>query len=443
MELITVEPGAKRLIEGYKGLEYNLETAVADLIDNSIAAGSNKISIEIRLKSKTHPTNIIIADDGRGMNKKSLIEAMRYGSKKIYSENDLGKFGLGLKTASLSQTNILTVVTKNNKRAKELIARWDIQYVTEKDRWSLQMLDLKELELWERELIKLHLKKKGTLVIWRNPESLKYVNDDTDLKEPEQNLENHLSMVFCNFIKRKRSIFVNGITINPWDPFCSKERTKILKSLNIKCRDKDSKAYTIKVTPYILPSEREFSSKEAWDEASGPKKWNRQQGLYFFRNSRLLQAGGWSNCRGNLEEHQKLLRIKVQMPKQLDNEFGLNITKMRAIIPLEVKLQFEEQLSQWRQQAEKRYRKHHGTCFNKNTSKLIKIIKDKKFRIIEKNGKVHIGLPNLRLPKKIKKLLNLGKQNQLSAILYLFLDNWKILSTAIPNPERIKKKLFS
>jgi len=443
MELITVEPGAKRLIEGYKGLEYNLETAVADLIDNSIAAGSKKISIEIRLKSKTHPTNIIIADDGRGMNRRSLIEAMRYGSKKIYSENDLGKFGLGLKTASLSQTNILTVVTKNNKRAKELIARWDIQYVTEKDSWSLQMLDQKELENWEKELIKVHLKSRGTLVIWKNPESLKYLNDDSDLKESEEVLESHLSMVFFEFLKKKKNIFVNGIKISPWDPFCLKEKTKALGTININCLSEDRKRYKIRVSPFILPAESEFSSKEAWDEASGPKKWNRQQGLYFFRNSRLLQAGGWSNCRGNLEEHQKLLRIKVQMPKQLDAEFGLNITKMRAVIPLEIKSQFERMLSKWRQQAEKRYRKQHGDFAMKNTSKLIKVSKGKHFKIFDRNGKIHINLCDFRLPQKIRKLLNLGKHNQINAITYLLLDNWKTLSKAINNPEKIKERLFS
>jgi hypothetical protein len=443
MEILTVEPGAKRLIEGYKGLDYNLETAVADLIDNSIAAEAKKISVEIRLKSKNHPTNIVIADDGRGMDKNTLIEAMRYGSKKIYSDNDLGKFGLGLKTASLNQTNLLTVVTKKNSSDKVLIARWDIQYVTQKDSWSLQILEAKDLENWEKELIKFHLKSRGTLVIWKNPESLKYLNDDSDLKESEDVLESHLSMVFFEFLKKKKYIFVNGIKITPWDPFCLKEKTKSLGTINIKCLSQDKKHYKIRVSPYILPAESEFSSKEAWDEASGPKKWNRQQGLYFFRNSRLLQAGGWSNCKGNLEEHQKLLRIKVQMPKQLDAEFGLNITKMRAVIPLEIKSQFERMLSKWRQQAEKRYRKQHGDFAMKNTSKLIKVSKGKHFKIFDRNGKIHINLCDFRLPQKIRKLLNLGKHNQINAITYLLLDNWKTLSKAINNPEKIKERLFS
>ena len=443
MEILTVEPGAQRLLEGYKGLEYNLETAVADLIDNSIAAGARKVSIEIRLKSKTHPTNIVIADDGRGMNRATLIEAMRYGSKKTYSDNDLGKFGLGLKTASLSQTNLLTVVTKQKKSKKVLMARWDIQYVTQKDSWSLQVLDQNDLESWEKEIIRTHLKSSGTLVIWKNPESLKYLDDDSDLKETEEVLESHLSMVFCAILNKKRNIFVNGIKIHKWDPFCLKEKTKALKTIIIKCVGENKKTYKIKVSPYILPSEKEFSSKEAWDEASGPKKWNRQQGLYFFRNSRLLQAGGWSNCRGNLEEHQKLLRIKVIMPKQLDAEFGLNITKMRAIIPLAIKNQFELILSKWRQEAEKRYRKHHGNSENKSTSKLIKISKGNSFRIFEKNGKVHITLSDLRMPRKIKKLLSQGKQNQINAIAYLLLDNLEIISKAISKPKTIKKILFS
>lgn len=442
MEIITVEPGAKRLIEGYKGLEYNFETAVADLVDNSISAHSKNIQIELRLKSGGNPALVAISDDGRGMDKKILIEAMRYGSKKDYSSKDLGKFGLGLKTASLSQTDLLTVLTKKTNSPATQIAQWDIGYVTEKNEWGLKLLGRSDLEEWTKELQAIYLKKRGTLVIWKNPEIFRHLKKDSDLDEIHERLEKHLSMVFCVFLKQKRNIYINGIKVGPWDPFCLKEKTYKLKDKHFKFKNGKNKKQKIIVTPYILPTEKEFSSREAWDEASGPKKWNRQQGLYFFRNKRLLQAGGWSNVRGNLEEHQKLLRIKINFPNDLDEQFGLNITKMRAVIPAEIKDEFEKYLAKWRKEAEKRYRRKHGKITEKETLKIIKFKKAKTFSIQAIKGKVVVGNPTFRLPKKIKKFLNKGKIHQMGAILYLLLENINKARDGITNPKEIQNRLF-
>lgn len=442
MEIITVEPGAKRLIEGYRGLEYNFETAVADLIDNSISARAKNIHVELRLKSKGNPSVVVISDDGSGMDKKMLVEAMRYGSKKDYSSKDLGKFGLGLKTASLNQTELLTVITKKSKSLSALIAQWDIEYVTKKNEWGLKILTKSDLDKWINELQKIYLKQKGTLVVWKNPEVFKYLKSDAELDDIHERLEKHLSMVFCIFLKQKRNIFINGSKIAPWDPFCLKEKTRKLRSVSFTCLTDKGKKHKIEVTPYILPTEKEFSSREAWDEASGPKKWNRQQGLYFFRNKRLLQAGGWSNIRGNLEEHQKLLRIKVHFPNELDGSFGLNITKMRAIIPAGIKEGFEKCLILWRREAEKRYRRKHGKIQEKETLKLIKFQKTKRFFIRTVNKKVFVGNPTLRLPKKVKILLKRGKVHQIGAILYLLLENFSKIQTSINNPRELQKQLF-
>jgi hypothetical protein len=442
MEIIKVEPGARRLLEGYQGLEYNFETAVADLIDNSISARCKNVNVELRLKGKTNPSVVVISDDGCGMEKRTLIEAMRYGSKKDYSASDLGKFGLGLKTASLSQTKLLTVITKKSQSASIFIARWDIEFVKEKDEWGLKVLDFNELELWEKELVQLYLKKRGTLVIWKNPEGFQHLKEDSGFDEVHDKLESHLSMVFSHFLKKKKNIFINGSKVAAWDPFCLKEKTKKLKTFSFSCFDAKQKKHKIIVTPYILPTESEFSSREAWDDASGPKKWNRQQGLYFFRSKRLLQAGGWSNCKGNLEEHQKLLRVRVDFPSKLDNQFGLNITKMRAIIPYEIKETFEKHLSKWRREAEKRYRKQHGKVSDKATKKIINFKKGKIFNLYERNGKVFVENPDFRLPKKIKRLLSKGKVHQLGVILYLFLENLNCIKSSIKNPKNIQTKLF-
>jgi hypothetical protein len=442
MEIIKVEPGARRLLEGYRGLEYNFETAIADLIDNSISARCKNVNVELRLKGKTNPPVVVISDDGSGMEKRTLIEAMRYGSKKEYSVSDLGKFGLGLKTASLSQTKLLTVITKKSQSASIFIARWDIEFVRAKDEWGLKVLNQNELEPWEKELVNLYLKKRGTLVIWKNPESFMHLKEDSGIDQIHDKLESHLSMVFSHFLKKKKNIFINGSKVTAWDPFCLKERTKRLKKVSFNCYDEQQRKHKVEVTPFILPTESEFSSREAWDHASGPKKWNRQQGLYFFRSKRLLQAGGWSNCKGNLEEHQKLLRIRVDFPSKLDNQFGLNITKMRAIIPNEIKEVFEKHLSKWRREAERRYRKKHGKVVDKATKKVISFKKSRRFCLYERNGKVFVDTPDFRLPKKIKKLLSKGKVHQLGVILYLFLENINNINKLVKKPKNIQSKLF-
>src|SRR5207248_134180 len=177
-------------------------------------------------------------------------------------------------------------------------------------------------------------------------------------------VSSHLRMVFHRFMqgavrgRRKLNIHVCGERLVAWDPFCRDEKTRELEiatlPLKVPRGDGGESVETVTVSPFILPREDEFSSREAWKEASGPRNWNQQQGFYFYRNNRLLQAGGWSWLRA-VDEHTKLLRVAVDFTRDLDRAFAINITKMRARIPAEIRDRVDSHVSTWAKSARERY----------------------------------------------------------------------------------------
>lgn len=350
---------------------YDCSTAIADLVDNSITANASEIYVEINASEGSKPAHIVISDNGKGMNGDELHEAMRFGAFQEYSAGDLGKYGLGLKTASLSQCRTLTVASKAKSRQSEdtrprrHCMRWDIDHVYETDDWDLLVPTDSELELWEKDSLSTEaIKEHGTVVLWTNlKESLPLLSAE-DVREKEKFLarlidetSSHLRMVFHRFMqgsvtgRRKLNIYVCGELLTPWDPFCRNEQTRELDILNM---ETTSSQENVIVSPFILPPEGEFSSVEAWKDASGPKGWNQHQGFYFYRNNRLLQAGGWSRLRA-IDEHTKLLRIAIDFSSELDHSFSINITKMRAKIPDEIREKIASHVSIWIKTARTRY----------------------------------------------------------------------------------------
>ena len=112
------KPNPKSTINSYRSFGYNLSTAISDIIDNSISAYANEIRLEYKWNGKD--SFISICDNGIGMNHSELVLAMTPGSKdpeEERSEKDLGRFGMGLKTASFSQCRRLTCITKKESYA--------------------------------------------------------------------------------------------------------------------------------------------------------------------------------------------------------------------------------------------------------------------------------------------------------------------------------------
>ena len=354
-------PSARRLVNSLRDLGYQVAEAVADLIDNSIAAGAHRVDIEIHFDG--HGSWLRIADDGCGMDAADITEAMRYGAARTYEVDDLGKFGLGLKTASMSQCRRLTVASRTSKsKARMEVRQLDLDYVDEKNTWDVLVLHSDERPEAATEPLLSH---RGTVILWEDLDRILTYADPSGgwakkhLLEVAERIEEHLAMVFHRFLagevpRKKLRITLNGTRVEPWDPFARGEKaTEALKPTEYELSTPVGSGI-VQMAPFILPPKASFSSEAAWRQLSGPANWNRQQGLYIYRANRLIQSGGWSRIR-TIDEHTKLSRIALLFNPELDAAFGINVAKMRVKLPSELKNQIEEAVSAAARQARDAY----------------------------------------------------------------------------------------
>jgi hypothetical protein len=324
-----------------RDLGYDLAAAVADLIDNSLDAGATVVDID--LDSEWRGSYLRVADNGRGMTERELEEAMRYGSARQYVSDDLGHFGLGLKTASLSQCRRLTVASRTTRKGRVRIRRWDLDRVAETDAWALERPRLLDCRPQLTEPLRDGV---GTVVLW---EKLDRVigsrRPDGDaarrkLHAAEEDLRLHLGMIFHRFLSGdtggiRLALTVNGVAVQAWDPFCRDE--PLTEALPVQRVALDGDHHVV-LRPFILPGQHHFSSPEAHARASGPNRWNRQQGFYIYRRDRLIQSGGWCRLR-TMDEHSKLARVAVDLPDAEEDMFRINVAKMTVGLPESVRPQ--------------------------------------------------------------------------------------------------------
>ena len=160
------KPTADVLMKSMRSMGYSFEAAVADVIDNSISVKASLV--EIKFPFAPDDVYIAICDDGSGMSATELHDAMKYGSalkRDCRSEDDLGRFGLGLKSASLSQCRKLTVASKKDGIISACI--WDLDVVEEKRDWIMVECDNEEIK-GIRFIDFLESRASGTIVIWEN-----------------------------------------------------------------------------------------------------------------------------------------------------------------------------------------------------------------------------------------------------------------------------------
>ncbi len=354
-------------MESLRDIGYELPAAVADLVDNSIDADATRVDVTVTFEGED--SWIRVADNGTGMPTHRMNEAMRYGTDRDYTEADLGKFGLGLKTASLSQCRRLTVATRTNPQRRDIeIRRWDLDHVMDEDRWQLLRLGPSEV----RDEIVMPLQNgPGTVIMW---ELLDRVLDyklpsgvaaENGLSTICRDIEAHLAMVFHRFIAQQGrralplTITLQGNEVDPWDPFARGEpATQRLDKQTISLRH-GGRTHTVRVQPYVLPNQLQFSTARAWEVTSGPKKWNRQQGFYIYRGGRMIQSGGWNRLR-TPDEHTKLARIAIDIPRGADAAFGINVSKMRVLIPADVRADLRAIASAVANRAQAAYRQNGG-----------------------------------------------------------------------------------
>lgn len=330
----SLPPRASSLTESMRDIGYSLETAVADIIDNSIAANTSEVSIRFDFESSS--PRLCIIDNGRGMTSDELIDAMRHGSKhprETRSADDLGRFGLGLKTASFSQCRRLTVVSSQNK--KLAAATWDLDTVSEKDEWVLGILEPAEIAALPYIS---ELGATGTMVLW---EKLDRLCDNATpskelLYEKIELVDRHLALVFHRFLSgdvkgRKLEIKMNGHAVEAFDPFCLSNKATQLLSEEI-CR---VRSHEVRIQPYILPHHSKLSPREN-DYYQTRSEFVSNQGVYVYRNNRLMAWGNWFRLvpKG---EATKLARVRIDFPNALDELWTIDIKKSRAYPPQQVK----------------------------------------------------------------------------------------------------------
>lgn len=338
MRTKSLPPYAPTLIESTRAIGYSLEAAVADIIDNSIAA--NAVNVDIYF-FPVDGAYIAILDNGSGMDEKEINIAMQYGSKNPTEERDkkdLGRFGLGLKTASLSQCRCLTVISKQGDRLEG--RQWDIDHVIEVGDWSLIILDAEEINQFPQ-VEELKKYESGTLVIWQKLDRLKAgeINFELSLGRKIDRVRDHLSLVYHRYLMgesgiTKLKLFINGEKVKAIDPF--------LINKSVQAMDDETliiQGHKILVRPYILPHISKLTSDEI-KMLGGKDGLRKRQGFYVYRNKRLLVWGTWFRMmrQGDLS---KLARIRVDIPNTLDDLWTLDIKKSSALPPAEVRKNLE------------------------------------------------------------------------------------------------------
>ena len=327
-------PFAPTLMESTRAIGYSLEAAIADIVDNSIAAKSGKVQISFFPIGDAY---VCILDDGAGMDAAAIDTAMQYGSRspsETRELSDLGRYGLGLKTASLSQCRVLTVISKQKDRI--VGRRWDLDYVIHTQSWSLQILEEEDFSSVPH-IDDLLSQESGTLVVWQNLDRMLMGEMDFEraLGRKMDEVRSHLELVFHRYLSGERGIkrldiLFNNVKIKPADPFLIKKSTQAMDDEVLVIEGQ-----RIVVRPFILPHISKMTAEEK--EALGGKEGIRkQQGFYVYRNKRLVVWGTWFRMmrQGDLS---KLARVMVDIPNGLDDLWTLDIKKSHAMPPAAVR----------------------------------------------------------------------------------------------------------
>jgi len=326
-------PDPERVIEGLRDTGYDFNTAIADIVDNSIAAEATQIDILINMDPNNEVT-VYIADNGTGMNLPQLRNAMKYGSDRRPDPSSLGKFGLGLKTASTSFCRKLSLISKGDDEQIRKV-QWDLDYVAKKG-WKLKTLQVSddENEIFEQTAGEGH----GTLVVWENNDRL-FLRDykqkaaaQNALDKIIEKLRFHLSVVYQRFLDSgfsdapNVSITLNNKRVLPWDPFCcGEENSEVLAIKTIKVTMPTGEASSFTLKAYAVPRKDTYSSKEAEKAARVSTDY---MGFYIYRENRLIHYGDWLNMFVK-DPHDSLLRIDFSFDHTLDDAFNVDIKKSK------------------------------------------------------------------------------------------------------------------
>ncbi len=360
MKEIESIPNASRTLQALKNLGYDINSSIADVVDNSISAkvDSNNIDVSLIIDPSD---NIVcrIQDDGCGMDENTLKEAMRFGTDTTYENNSLGKFGMGMKTASLSHCDVLTVISKT--MTSDISGfRWDIRKINHSpNKWTLLHLTKREIQdILDKE--NLQLSSQGTIVMW---DELFSINEDYHSYQISKFANNYyfricsqlkvyLGMIYHRFLEGSVdnhpsfNLTVNGEPVTPWDPFWrSEENTEEIhfnKGFSELFFTGCSKP--VRISGYVLPNKEGFSTEEAWKNAKGLLSWNDSQGYYIYRANRMIRFGGWHGTKAK-DEHDKLARLSIDIDPSLDELFRITVNKSKVQFPEKLFLHLKQKIN--------------------------------------------------------------------------------------------------
>lgn len=358
------DPNASRLIYGLRDTGYNVKTAAADIIDNSIAAGANIINIDIQLMHDGRKV-VYFGDDGHGMTQDEVRNAMRYGADKRPDAKSLGKFGLGLKTASSSVCKRYSVISRKSPEQPLAKLTWDLEHVEQRNVWEMLA---EPVTADQQDAFEEFCGATGTLVIWENCDRLlskEYTpgtKEQAAVKRMSEALSSHISLVFHRFLdaeddrERNIEIRVNEVAVTPWNPFYPKRSEQVLAANKQKVMVElfDGSEEIAGMKAWILPHRRDMTKEE---ESKFARISNKAQGFYVYREGRLIQDGGWMDVFGAPEPHTSLLRIEFDFGHELDEAFRIDVKKSRILFHPDLEDGLRKLLQPVYREAGSRYRR--------------------------------------------------------------------------------------
>lgn len=334
MRTVQTDPSPSVLIESMRDIGYRLDTALADIVDNSITAEAS--TIHLLSEAGDRPASIGVLDDGLGMSEAELLAAMRLGSRSPRETRtllDLGRFGLGLKTASFSQCRRLTVVSR--KEGVTAAARWDLDQVVSSDKWLVEIPDDISAVPFSSQL-----GSRGTLVVWENLDRIvEQDGTERDIANFALQLDGarrHLELIFHRYLSgepglRKIRILLNGRPFEAFDPF-NRNNPATIHGQTEKIR---LGADEVTIQAFTLPHHQKVSADE-WERYAGEGGYLRSQGFYLYRGRRLIIHGTWFGLARQMEL-TKLARIRIDIPNGLDAAWKIDVLKASAQLPYQVR----------------------------------------------------------------------------------------------------------
>jgi hypothetical protein len=336
MKTYKIEPNASSILGSLRSIGYDLKTALADIIDNSISANAQNIEIiNNDLKEENSRLDwLAIVDNGFGMTMEKMVEAFTLGSGGIdvvrNGKNDLGRFGLGLKTATFSQCEKLTVISKT-KEDKIVSLVYDLDFIVRNNnKWEAYTLEDTSLiiekikpRLYDKEIFN---NESWTIVFWENIDKINFENTKTYNTEINK-VRDHFSLVYHKYIN-ELEIRINNTKIDYWNPFLT------ANSSEKKEYKFDSKGNQYSIRTHILKHSSEFINYTDYSNQSKIGSFTQNQGFFVYRNKRLVYHGSWLGLFYK-EHHYILARVEINLPNTYESDIAweVNISKSTVRIP--------------------------------------------------------------------------------------------------------------